>query len=62
MEGLISDYASFDMEEALEDFTTSSVKAPKNFEPNHAMLIMHHTTLPRCGCIGTLQGLYKGSQ
>jgi hypothetical protein len=21
----------------------------------------HHTTLPRCGCIGTLHGLYKGS-
>jgi hypothetical protein len=42
-------------------FTTNSVKAPKNFEPNHAMPAKHHTTLPRCGCIGTLQDLYKGS-
>ena len=40
---------------------TSRVKVQKNFGPNHAMLIKHNTTLPRCGCIGTLQGLYKDS-
>jgi hypothetical protein len=37
------------------------LKAPKNFEPNHAVFARHHTTLPRCDCIGTLHGLYKGS-
>jgi hypothetical protein len=26
------------------------------------MLIRHHTTLPRCDCIGTLRSLYKGMQ
>jgi hypothetical protein len=45
----------------LYTFTTSNVKASKNFEPNHAVFARHHTTLPRCGCIGTLHGLYKGS-
>ena len=32
-----------------------------NFGPNNAMLARHHTTLPRCDCIGTLRGLYKDS-
>ena len=40
---------------------TSRVKVQKNFGPNHAVLIRHNTTLPRCGCIGTLQDLYKDS-
>src|SRR6185369_12038261 len=46
----------------LYTFTTIRVKVPKNFEPNHAyVLIRHNTTLPRCDCIGTLRGLYKES-
>jgi hypothetical protein len=45
----------------LYTFTTSRVKTPKSFRPNHVMLIRHHTTLPRCDCIGTLQGLCKDS-
>jgi hypothetical protein len=40
---------------------TSRVKVQKNFGPNHTVLIKHNTTLPRCGCIGTLRGLYKDS-
>ena len=40
---------------------TSRVKVQKNFGPNHAVLIRHNTTLPRCGCIGMLRGLYKDS-
>ena len=40
---------------------TSRVKVPKNFGPNHTVLIGHNTTLPRCGSIGTQQGLYKDS-
>ena len=43
----------------LYTFTTIRVKVPKNFGPNHAMLARHNTTLSRCDCIGTLQGLYK---
>jgi hypothetical protein len=46
----------------LYTFTTARVKVLKNFEPNHAMLAKHHTTLLRCDCIGTLQSLYKGMQ
>ena len=46
----------------LYTFTTIRVKVPKNFEPNHAyVLIRHNTTLSRCDCIGTLRGLYKDS-
>ena len=40
---------------------TIRVKVQKNIVPNHAVLIRHNTTLPRCDCIGTLQDLYKDS-
>jgi hypothetical protein len=40
-------------------FTHKSHKSFRNFKPNHAMRIRHHTTLPRCDCVGTLRGLYK---
>ena len=45
----------------LYTFTISRVKVQKNFESNHAVLIRHNTTLPRCDCIGALRGLYKNS-
>jgi hypothetical protein len=35
-------------------FTTNHVKVPKNFGSNPAMLARHHTTIPKCDCIGTL--------
>jgi hypothetical protein len=53
---------SFTLCRGLHTLPTVRVKAPKNFKPNHAMLAKHHTTLPRCDCIGTLRSLYKGMQ
>jgi hypothetical protein len=53
---------SFTLCRGLHTLPTARVKVPKNFEHNHAMLIRHHTTLPRCDCIGTLRSLYKGIQ
>jgi hypothetical protein len=38
---------------------THKSRVSKNFKPNHAMPAKHHTTLPRCDCIGTLRGLYE---
>jgi hypothetical protein len=46
----------------LYTFTTARVKVLTNFEPNHAMLVKHHTTLLRCDCIETQQSLYKDMQ
>ena len=45
----------------LYTLSTIRVKVPKNFEPNHAVLARHNTTLPRCDCIGTLRSIYKDS-
>jgi hypothetical protein len=53
---------SFTLYRGLRTLPTARVKAPKNFKPNYAMLAKHHTTLPRCDCIGTLRRLYKGMQ
>jgi hypothetical protein len=53
---------SFTLCRRLHIVPTVRIKAPKNFRPNHVMLDKHHTTLPRCDCIGTLQSLYKGMQ
>jgi hypothetical protein len=53
---------SFTLCRGLHTLPTARVKVPKNFGPNHAMLIRHHTTLPRCDCIGTLRSLYKDMQ
>jgi hypothetical protein len=53
---------SFTLCRGLHTLPTVRVKVLKNFEPNHVMLIRHHTTLPRCDCIGTLRSLYKGMQ
>ena len=47
--------------QSLYTLPTSRVKVQKNFGPNHVVLIRHNTTLSRCGCIGTLRGLYKDS-
>jgi hypothetical protein len=46
----------------LHTVPTVRIKVLKNFQPNHAMLAKHHTTLPRCDCIGALRSLYKGMQ
>jgi hypothetical protein len=53
---------SFTLCIGLHTLPTARVKVLKNFGPNHAMLIRHHTTLLRCDCIGTLRSLYKGMQ
>jgi hypothetical protein len=53
---------SFTLCRGLHTLPTARVKVPKNFGPNHAMLIRHHTALQRCDCIGTLRSLYKGMQ
>jgi hypothetical protein len=53
---------SFTLCRGLHTLPTARVKVPKNFGPNHAMLVRHHTTLPRCDCIGTLRSFYKGMQ
>jgi hypothetical protein len=45
----------------LYTFTPSRVKTLNSFGHNHAVFARHHTTLPRCDCIGTLRGLYKDS-
>jgi hypothetical protein len=53
---------SFTLCRGLHTLPTAHVKVLKNFGPNHVMLAMHHTTLLRCDCIGTLRSLYKGMQ
>jgi hypothetical protein len=53
---------SFTLCRGLHTLPTTRIKALKNFKPNHAMLAKHHTTLPRCDCIGTLWSLYKDMQ
>jgi hypothetical protein len=53
---------SFTLWRGLHSLCTARVKVPKNFGPDHAILIRHHTTLPRCDCIGTQRSLYKGMQ
>jgi hypothetical protein len=53
---------SFTVCRGLHTLPTARIKVPKNFGPNHAMLIRHLTTLPRCDCIGMLRSLYKGMQ
>jgi hypothetical protein len=53
---------NFTLCRGLHTSPTACVKVPKNFGPNHAMLARHHTTLPRCDCIGTRRSLYKDMQ
>jgi hypothetical protein len=53
---------SFTLCRGLHTVPTFRVKAPENFRPNHVMLAKHHTTLPRCDCIGMLRSLYKDMQ
>jgi hypothetical protein len=52
-------YTSFTLCRGCAYLLTSRIKVQRTLHPTTRMSVKHNATLPRCGCIGTLRGLYK---